>query len=328
LLSIETDSVAVFAQGTYALTERLSLTAGLRWSEDDKSFSGLIRTIGGQVPIFPEVELDNTYDALTPRLGVDWLDRDVGPFDSLLIYASAAKGFKSGGYNGIAFGNIDVLRTPYGPEENWTYELGLKTELLDRRLTVNAVGFQNEISDIILAASASGPGGISFPLQNAGDARVRGLEIEAAVRPVDGLNLYANVTLQDGEYTDLNPTSSAAVAQANFGEANLAQVPDVAYNIGAQYSFASPFQRTGEVTLGVDHFYTDDFFINVSNEFLIDSYGLTTAYASYAFNDQWTLRATVRNIEDDAPIISGLAAFSAVTVEAPRTAFLSLSYRR
>ncbi|MEQ8405956.1 MAG: TonB-dependent receptor [Oceanicaulis sp.] len=328
ILSIETDSLAVFAQGAYALTDRLSLTAGLRWSEDEKSFSGLIRTIGGQVPIFPEVQLNNTYDAVTPRFGVDWLDRDVGPFDSLLLYASAAKGFKSGGYNGIAFGNIDVLSTPYGAEENWTYEAGVKTELLDTRLTVNAVAFQNEISDIILAASASGPGGISFPLQNAGDARVRGLEIEASARPVEGLNLYANITFQDGEYTELNPTSSAAVAEANFGEANLAQVPDIAYNVGARYSVASPVQSSGEVTVGVDHFYTDDFFINVSNEFVIDSYALTSAYAAYAFNDQWTLRATVKNIQDDAPIISGLAAFSAVTVEAPRTAFLSLSYRR
>ncbi len=328
LLSIETDSAAVFAQGTYALTDRLSLTAGLRWSEDDKSFSGLIRTIGGQVPIFPEVRLDNTYDALTPRFGVDWLDRDVGPFDSLLLYASAAKGFKSGGYNGIAFGNIDVLSTPYGPAENWTYEAGVKSELFDSRLSVNAVAFHNEISDIILAASASGPGGISFPLQNAGDARVRGLELEASAEPVDGLNLYASVTLQDGEYTELNPTSSAAIAEANFGEANLAQVPDIAYNAGARYSFPSPIQSSGEVTVGVDHFYTDDFFINVSNEFVIDAYTLTSAYAAYAFNDQWTLRATVKNIEDDAPIISGLAAFSSVTVEAPRTAFLSLSYRR
>ena len=328
LLSIETDSAAVFAQGSYALSERLSVTAGLRWSQDEKDFSGLIRTIGGQIPIFPEVVLNNTYDALTPRFGVDWLDRDIGPFDSLLLYASAAKGFKSGGYNGIAFGNIDVLRTPYGPEENWTYEAGVKSELFNRRITVNAVVFQNEISDIILAASASGPGGISFPLQNAGDARVRGLEIEASARPVDGLNLYASVTFQDGEYTELNPASSAAVAEASFGEANLAQVPDIAYNVGAQYSFSSPLQRDGEITLGVDHFYTDDFFINVSNAFVIDAYSLTSAYAAYAFNDQWTLRATVTNIEDDAPIISGLAAFSAVTVEAPRTAFVSLSYRR
>ncbi len=328
LLKINTDSVAVFGQATYALTEKLSLTAGARWTEDKKDFEGTIRQFGSLAPIFPSVRLSNTYTAFTPKFTIDYNTRAPEIFDSLLLYASAARGFKSGGYNGIAFGNIDVLNTPYAPEKNWTYEGGVKADMLGRRLRVNAAAFFNDISDIALNATSTGPGGVSFPIQNAGDAEVKGLELEISARLSEGLDLFANLTLQDGKYTRLNPGSEAAIAEQLYGSVGLAQLPDYAYTVGGSYTFASPFQSGAEFRIGADHSYTDDYFIAVGNAFIVKGYGQTNAFAAYRWNDSWEARLSVTNIEDNADIISGVEIFSSVTVTAPRTAMFTLSYRR
>ncbi len=328
LLRIETDSIAAFAQGSYAFTDRLTGTLGLRWTEDDKSFEGTIRSFGTLAPIFPTVMLDDTYEALTPKFGIDYQAPASGPFDSLLLYATAAKGFKSGGYNGIAFGNIDVLNTAYSPEENWTYEIGAKADLFDSLLRVNTAAYFNEITDIALNAQSTGPGGVSFPVQTSGDAEISGLEIELVAQPTPALNLFANLTLQDAKYTRLTPGSNAATAQTLFGDAKPAQVPEYAYTIGASYTFDAPFTGSDAITIGADYFYTDEFFIAVGNDFIIDAYGRTNAYVAYHLNEQWEARLSAANLEDDVDIISGAAVFSAVTVAPPRTVLFNLSYAR
>ncbi len=328
LLRINTDSVALFGQGTYSLTDKLSVTLGARWTEDKKDFEGTIRQFVTLIPIFPTVKLSNTYDAFTPKVTVDYNAGAIGGFDSLLLYGSAARGFKSGGYNGIAFGNLDVLRTAYAPEENWTYEAGIKADMLGRRLRLNAAAFFNDITDIALNATSTGPGGVSFPIQNAGDAEIKGIELELFARPLDALDLFANITLQDGEYSRLAPGSSAAIAKQLYGSVGIAQLPDYAFSVGGSYRFQSPFQTDGEFRIGADHTYTDDYFIAVGNEFIVEGYGQTNAFVTYSWNDHWEARASISNIEDNADIISGVAIFSAVTVTPPRTAMFTLSYRR
>jgi iron complex outermembrane recepter protein len=327
LLKIDTDSIAVFGQWTYNFTDQLSATAGVRYTQDEKSFEGTIRNFVSLTPIFPTVRLRNTYDAFSPKFGLDYKVDTGGAFDSMLLYASAAKGFKSGGYNGIAFGNIDVLRTPYAPETNWTYEAGVKTDLFGNRLRVNVAAYLNNITDITLNATSTGPGGVSFPIQNAGDAEVKGIELELFARPLSGLDLFANVTLQDAEYTRVAPGSSAAIAAATFGEAKLAQLPDFAFTIGGSYTLPVNFLGDDEFTVGIDHVYTDDYFIAVGNEVLIEGYGMTNAFIGYRYNNAWSARLAATNLEDEANVISAVGVFSSATVTPPRQVTFTVSYQ-
>lgn len=112
----------MFGQADFKVTDALKVTAGARWVQDDKDFRlGFQRLT--PIPISPltdSVTLKNTYSELTPKFGVDYTV-DSSMADSMLLYASAARGFKSGGYNGINITNANIARAPYGPESNWTY---------------------------------------------------------------------------------------------------------------------------------------------------------------------------------------------------------------
>lgn len=321
LLQVETESISVFANGTYTLSDRVSLTAGARWTQDEKDFTGTIRQFGSLAPIFPTVKLDETYDAFTPKFGINYqISEDT------LLYASVGRGFKSGGFNGVAFGNLAVLQTPYDPETNWTYEAGLKADFWGNRFRVNAAAYLNDVSDVTMGAVNESEAGVSFPVQNSGDAEITGLEVELTFQPTPRLNLFANFTLQDAEYTSLNEGSDAAIAEAAFGSATPPQVPDLAYTIGGSYTFDVPYTSGGTITIGGDHYYTDDYFIAAANDFIIDSYSRSSAYVTYGFSEQLEARLAATNINDGVDIPSGAAVFNSVVVHPPRQIMFSVSY--
>lgn len=329
VISVATDSYAVYGQAAYALSDTWSLTAGLRIGRDEKDFEGQIRELGSQQPFTPVFVLSESDTAFTPRLALEWRPLlDAGAVDDLMVYASAARGYKSGGFNGIAFGNPDVLQTPYGPETNWTYELGLKAEFLGRRLRTNLVAYYNEISDLALGAQTEGPGGVSFPVQNAGDARIRGLEAEITVAPTRDLRMFANITLQDGRYTSLNPASEAAISQAAFGSISIPQLPDYAISAGFTWGFdITALGEWARLTIGGDAYITDDFFVAVSNEFRIQGYTRYNAFAALDLPQGFQLRLAGSNLANRKEFISGIGLFGGYVPLPPREWMLSLSWR-
>jgi iron complex outermembrane recepter protein len=326
-LSVDTKSFSVFANGSFNITDQLSLTAGARWTRDKKEFEGTIRTFA-LAPIFPTVDLERSFKAFTPKFGIDYKADPFGPFDSLLLYASVGRGFKSGGFNGIAFGNINVLNTPYDPERNWTYEWGVKADLFDRRMRFNASSYINEIKDLTMTSQLVVGGNVSFPVQNAGNARIKGFELETSVIAIEGLTLFANVNLQNGKYTSLRAGSAAAGAAALYGRATPPQVPDVSYTVGFNLDVPSPFQEGGAFIAGFDHYYTDDYFIAAANDFIIDSYRRSNGYVGYRFSDNLEMRLEATNLSNGVDISSGARIFAAVAVEPPRKYMFTLSYKR
>ena len=127
LINIETQSVSVFAQADYQITDNLKATIGARWTEDDKTFALDYQALFIPLPA-DRVDLANTYSEVTPKFGLDWTLDTSGNVDSMLLYLSAARGYKSGGYSAIAIfpGDVALAETPYFPETNWTYEAGIK----------------------------------------------------------------------------------------------------------------------------------------------------------------------------------------------------------
>ncbi len=320
-------SYSAFTQLDYDLTEALKVTAGVRYTRDKKdfdfTFNGLFPPV---TPAFGVVDLTNTYTQTTPKVGIDWTVPVSGSVDSLLLYATAAQGFKSGGYNGIAIAGFNDARTPYGPETNWTYEVGVKTDLADNRLRVNANYFYSRAKDLTLNATVEvAPGIFTFPVQNAGDATIQGLEFEVTAVPVDNLTLFANGAFITGKYDRLDPTSAPAQAVTlfNIDKPTPPQTPDYTVTVGFDYGIDT---AVGRVKLGADWFFQDAYITGATNDFQVQPYNLGNAFAAVSFGDNWTARATVKNLQNREIFATGSRGLGGFIPLPRRTWLLSLEY--
>lgn len=333
-IEAETESVALFAQGDFKLTDKLKATAGIRWVEDKKEFDLDFQRLAGNIlgaPAIAEtIALENTYSEVTPRFGLDYTIEPSGQIDSMLLYVSAARGFKSGGYNGINITNANIARAPYAPESNWTYEGGLKTDLFGSRLRINTNYFYAKIDDLALNATVEvAPGIFDFPVQNAGKAKIQGLEFEITYVPIDGLSFFLNGALQDGEYTELNATSAPAQALTLYGvEATPPQVPDYTYTVGIDWAVPVSLGSTdAKFKIGGDYFKTDDYVTAATNDFVASAYYRVSAYAGLEIGDHWEARFDVRNLTDEETIASGSRGLGGFIVLPPREYMFSVAYR-
>jgi iron complex outermembrane receptor protein len=205
---VTSDSYAVFGQGTYSITDDLSVVAGVRQTRDHKSVDQYL-TLQPQA-VFPNgpsvrgypfaARTSNTYDSTTPKVGINY---QLTP--ATLLYVSATKGFKSGGTNYAA---TSLAGLTFRPETIWSYEAGVKSDWFGRRLRVNVTGFIYDYSDLQVQ-SLIAPGVTS--IGNAATARVKGLEIETMAKPVPNLTLTANYSLLDARYRTFTDASVPSV---------------------------------------------------------------------------------------------------------------------
>ncbi|HEO1758819.1 TPA: TonB-dependent receptor [Pseudomonas aeruginosa] len=210
---IETDSFALFAQGTWHLSERLDFTAGLRGTYEEKNakverFDPLggaaVGGVGaavrnGQLGAYDSGDLSQYNFAPSALLSLSYQFSD-----DLLGYASLSHGEKSGGVN-LAVGSAPSAGADsllVGPERANDAELGLKSTLFDRRLLLNANLFWTGIHGYQATTLYQAPGSTQLVqvLANAGSVRSRGLEFEATALPLRGLTLNFNGSYNDVTY--------------------------------------------------------------------------------------------------------------------------------
>ncbi len=175
---------AVFAQLGYGITERLKVSGEIRYAEDEKSVN---RVLNFTAPVTVNPQQSATFSFTTPRLTVDWQFSD-----DKLLYGSWAKGVRTGGFNQRA---TIASESEYEPESNQTYEVGLKTQWLDRRLTANLALYYIDWTNLQLSSRSTDPNNIFTLIRNTGDAISTGFEFELSASPIDGLQLglgYAN----------------------------------------------------------------------------------------------------------------------------------------
>ncbi|MDX2222215.1 MAG: TonB-dependent receptor [Rhodospirillaceae bacterium] len=332
LIDAKTKNISVFGQADYNVTDALKVTAGIRYARDNKDFFESIAVLPTSiVPSGPQppVVLDNTYKKWTPKFGIDYTVPTSGAIDSLLLYASAARGFKSGGYSAIAIFNLNDARTPYGPESNWTYEAGFKVDMLDNRLRVNANYYMARISDLTLNATVTVNGISSFPVQNAGDATIKGLEWEITAVPVDNLTLFANGAFSSGKFRNLAPGSAPTNAPASFGVTNPEppQLPDATYTIGFDYGYDFALgNRDARFLLGADIYHTDSFVTAATNDFVLDGFDRVNGFIGLSIDERWQARFSVSNLTKETTIMTGSRALGGFLTMAPREYLLTLKY--
>lgn len=209
ILRNKTEALAGYAQVDVNVTDQVKLTGGIRYTDETKTVNlrdNRASCNDGTV----EATCLNTANLAGPSgLAVPdklkakiWTPRFAINFDAtddILLFASATRGFKSGGWNARATAANAFL--PFGPEKVWSYEAGLKSEWFDRRVRANVTFFYADVSDLQTPSALVSPtGSATFITRNFADLTNKGVEAELTVAPVDGLTLYVNAGYQDAKY--------------------------------------------------------------------------------------------------------------------------------
>lgn len=211
-----TKAFALYAQLDYKLTDALKLTLGGRYTHEKKDIRRYLRVnVDAANNIFtPTVIANIPYGGVPDAKFSDFspaatLAYEISP--QVNVYARYARGFKSGGFNGETNVFFDPgapagcpigateLCVPYKAEKVDSFELGLKTQLFDNRLTFNVAAFRDEHKDIQLSIFTA-QGAAASVVRNAASARIQGLEFEAVAKPVDGFTLNASIAVLDPKY--------------------------------------------------------------------------------------------------------------------------------
>jgi iron complex outermembrane receptor protein len=294
-----TDSYAVFGQARYSLTDRISVTLGGRYTWETKKIvsnqsfdfrpAGYEASPGVVVPGFVAPIVTNLaskvdFQKFTPKVGVE-----IKPMDHLLVFASYAKGFRSGGFNGRLIAPQTFVPT-YAPDTNDSYEIGFKSDF-SRQLRFNATAFYSKYNGI--QQTISDPA-VQFRVANAGDAELYGFEAELTAVPEPKLNLTAGVGYTHSAFQNV----PATVGPINGNK--LPFSPDWTVSAGADYTFALSNDFT--LTPRIDYRYQSRTYFTAFNLPFEQQapYGLLGARVTLAaLQGRYTISAYAENLTDE-----------------------------
>ena len=249
------DSEAVFGEATFAFTDALKLTAGGRYSQETKSGHTEISNTSVQNPALSSGRYSKTWSAFTPKVMLSY-----EPVTNFLAYLSATNGFESGGYDTNGATNAE-LASAYNPEHVWSYEGGIKTALLDKRLRINLAVYDAEYKD--LQTRNFDPISGNIIAGNAAQARVRGAELEADALPTEWLTLGLAYSYTDAKYGSYLTPNPSGPPTDNSGHI-IPFTPRNALNLSAETHFSAP-GGSGKVRVGGDVTYRSSIQFNDAN---------------------------------------------------------------
>jgi len=347
---LETNAYAVFGQADYRFNDVFGITVGGRYTHESKSFeggqqelSGLFYKLAGAPcsdlagNVFPNAVLPNgqtcrvannypdptnplriypgginhlSFDNFSPKVGVQ-----LHPNSDVMVYGSWSKGYKSGGWT-TRYSTPQTFVSSFDPEKATTYELGLKSTLLDRHLQINAAVFLTDYNGIQLNYQVGG----SPTIANVGDGRIKGAELEVVAQPTRGLTLNLAVGYTDAYYTHLDPavavTSGPNALQAGaVVGSTLPKTPKWKVNFSPRYEVS--LANGGRVTLLADYTYISSQTNNVERTLVLNRPGVSNLNASIAYRDpseHYTFTVGGTNLTNERYIASGTAipAFGAI----------------
>ncbi|WP_336986742.1 TonB-dependent receptor [Altererythrobacter aquiaggeris] len=308
--NVDTESFSLFGQAAVEIGA-LTLTGGLRWTDESRDF------VGTSV-VIPEVVDSVSTDNITWTAKADY---EITP--DILVYATYATGFKSPGFSSDCFSPTGCFLS-VDEEELDSIEAGLRTQFMDGRATFNATYFYNDYTNLQISATT---GGGVFTRSNAGEARIQGVELEFGLRPVAGLDIYGNASWLDAEYRNLSPLQAGTLSNSNItsGTAGPActnvtatgpsaqfdqQVVDCALGLELKnapewkgllgFNYAFPV-GSGEVFFGGDAAYEADSFALVANNpgsLVEPGFRLDARIGWRADDERWKVTVWGKNLTD------------------------------
>jgi iron complex outermembrane receptor protein len=265
---LKTESYAAYVNASWAITDRLRLSGGLRYTKEEKTYSRTTSTFSSSPlltadPAFAFHGLNETWDDVAPMASLDYRVTD-----DIMVYVKGSKGFKSGGFNGRA--NNPGEQAAYDPETMVSYEAGVKSRFDDGKILLNFTVFTNDYQDFQarVSGTVTDPGtGLPSPeltVINAGSLKINGAELELAYKPVDGLLLDAQVGYLDAHYEDFDDVRFTTTG-GNRDFQQPAFSPKWTVRYGAQYEWN--LGQVGYLTVGGQARYRAEQALAVDNTF-------------------------------------------------------------
>jgi len=316
----KSDSYAAFGEATWHATDRLDATLGVRYTYEDKSGTFASAVSGGpsglsQTLINRQLSIlrPQAYDAsvsegnFSGRANISYkVTQDV------MVYGIYAQGYKSGGINmsGLPLNasNLPALNTAViKPEKNTTIEAGVKTELLDHRLILNADAFLTTVRNFQTNIVDSAPGALRGYLSNAEKARVQGIELDSTFVVSENLSGYLSAAFMDGKYVSYKNGScpleliATSTTVCDLSGRPLSALPKWTFSAGGEYVHDAGFAGLN-----------GNFFVNVegnlrtkvfgdssdSKHTVIDGYGVVNLALGFRQQGPWEVFVWVKNLFD------------------------------
>jgi len=363
------DSRAVFLNLTYDLPHAITLHAGGRYTKDSIDINNFYaleggplapgptgyspdggvmtywtQTIGstpatfanyqtGTAPQAPLLDLTQSNNNFSYRVGIDWK-----PAPGVLTYLTVSEGYRGAAFNGQAF-NFPEEANFAEPEKLTSYELGLKTDLWNRRATFNAAVFHYDYRNqqFLDAFTLPGGSGSGFHTVNAPKSRVNGAEFEFDVKATEDLEIRAALGLMSSEYVELTLHATTPTRHCCVGN-QLIQAPDYNGSLEINWRFAQV--AAGDLWLMLDgNYYAKQYFDAFNTERIAQgAYGVGNARLSYKSQAKrgFEVSAWIKNIGNEKYLVYGLnqndpdtgaLGFDYALVGEPRTYGADLTYR-
>jgi iron complex outermembrane receptor protein len=333
---VDTKSYAAFAHLDYALTDRWGLTLGARYSKDDKKFVGGqtdltgfgYKSAGCFTPTGPDMACWAAFvsDPMSPGYGLAPFPDPTNPYryfppgtqhekynvftptagvqfhvnDDVMLYTSYSKGFKAGGWTTRLSNPLaDIGDAAFGPEKANTVELGLKSRLLNRHVQANVAVFQTKYNGIQLNIQE----GASPVLQNAGNAKLKGAELELQALAGNGLALNLTGGYIDAYYTNVSPS---AASQGITVDNKLPKTAKFKYTIGPQYDFTLP--NGGRMRVAADYTHTASMYNDAPNTPELYRPGVNNLNAAihyFTMDDRYQVTLGATNLTDKRYVVVG-----------------------
>lgn len=321
---VNTKSYAAFGRATYRLTDSVNIAAGLRYTYEEKKvdFKQDGDPYGAIAGSIPRRLIKGDEDKVSPSLTLEWR-----PQEDMLTYASYSQGYKSGGFNIYSITATDDAS--YKPENVDNYEVGLKSEFLDRHLRFNAAAFFMDYRDLQQNQLVTTAGGISrFQTANAAKVESKGVELELTAIPMQELQVTVNYGYVDATFTSY---PNATAKGADYTGNHLALAP--AHTFSAAAEWTRPLVNDLEFYLRGEVSYRSRIYFASNNTF--DDPGLTLLNARAGIGPEsgaWRITFWGRNLTNETYAINQFegAVLSGQVVQAlgtPRTYGVELSFQ-
>jgi len=270
--NLKTESVAVYGEATYEILPKLDLTVGGRYTRDHKILTGGFDATdinGNVLSTTPLAKASKTFSDPTYRAILDY-----HLTSTILTYASYSRGFKSGGFD-TGFPN----GVPFKPETLDAYELGVKSQFFDKRLTLNIAGFHYNYKDLQLPVLVNINGAVSQVTVNATSAKVNGVDLDGSFRLSHRLSANFGFGYLDstyGKFPDAPCTARNAAAVTyqyvcDVSGNRTTNAPKFSANFGATYTLPT---SVGDFALTGSYAYRSTFYFTPDDRFVQHGYGL------------------------------------------------------
>ena len=287
-----TTSYAAFGQLSFEIIDDLTLIAGLRYTQDQKRNDRDVSTTPRTATSDFTLSVRDKWDAFTPAFTLQY-----NVSAASMLYGSYRRGFKSGGFQSSPLASPEIGMRPFNPEYVDSYEIGVKSSLLNRRLVVNADLFVSKIRDQQILQTVLGTAGPINLVSNAGATAAKGLDISVKARPISAFRFGVDVTYQRARF-DKYSTLVVGVPASFAGNTQL-RSPRFTGAINADYDIglanAATITVSGQYSYRTKQFYTP---ANLLTAGLYQpGYSLADAQAVFRpSGGDWDIAAWVRNI--------------------------------